>query len=179
MSRLGKQPITIPAGVKVTYADGVFSATGPKGTVSMALKNPAVTVTLSPEAITVAPVADNVESRTLWGTYASHVKNILAGVTTGFEKKMTIEGVGFKFNVAGDTVVLDIGFSHQVKLKIPVDVKVVVDKNLMTVSGASKEAVGQFAARIRGYKPVEPYKGKGIRYEGEYVLRKQGKKSTA
>ncbi|MBI2481997.1 MAG: 50S ribosomal protein L6 [Candidatus Vogelbacteria bacterium] len=179
MSRLGKQPITIPAGAKVTYTDGVFSATGPKGAVSMILNHPAVALSLSPEAVTVTPTNDNVEGRTLWGTYASHIKNILEGVTTGFEKKMIIEGVGFKFNVVGTTVVLDIGFSHQVKVAIPAEVKVVVEKNIMTVSGASKEAVGQFAARIRGYKPVEPYKGKGIRYEGEYVLRKQGKKSTA
>lgn len=178
MSRLGKQPIAIPAGVKVDYTNGVLTVTGPKGTVTTNLKNPAVTVTVNPDNITVTPVGDNVESRTLWGTYASHIKNSLEGVTNGFEKKMIIEGVGFKFNVAGDTVVLDIGFSHQVKLKIPAEVKVAVEKNIMTVSGASKEAVGQFAAQIRGRKPVEPYKGKGIRYDNEFVLRKQGKKST-
>ncbi len=179
MSRLGKQPIAIPAGVTVEYAAGVLKVTGPKGTVSRTLTSPAVEVTVAPEAVTVVPTAETVESRTMWGTYASHIKNAIEGVTAGFEKKLLIEGVGFKFNVAGSQVVLDIGFSHQVKLDIPAALKVAVEKNMMTISGADKELVGQFAAQVRGYKPVEPYKGKGIRYESEYVLRKQGKKATA
>ncbi|MEK7068361.1 MAG: 50S ribosomal protein L6, partial [Patescibacteria group bacterium] len=118
------------------------------------------------------------EARALVGTYASHIRNMLQGVTAGFTKKLLVEGVGFKWDVQGKTVNLALGFSHPVKVAIPEGLTVTADKGALTIVGFDKELVGQFAANIRALKKPEPYKGKGIRYEGEVIRRKQGKKAA-
>lgn len=178
MSRIGKRIINIPAGVTVALNDGVFEVKGPKGTLHRPLKADVV-INISGNEITLAPVKETMFARALWGTYGSHIANMIEGVTNGFTKKMIIEGVGYKANVQGDKLVLDIGFSHQVEEKIPQGVTVTVEKGNITVTGFDKEVVGQFSATVRSHKKTEPYKGKGIRYEGELIRRKQGKKTAA
>lgn len=178
MSRIGRTIITIPSGVEVTKTGDTLTVKGPNGTLVRDFKSD-ITITIADGTVAFAPVRETVANRALWGTYASHVVNMVDGVTKGFERKLLVEGVGYKWSVAGTNVVLDIGFSHTVNVPIPEGVKVVTEKNAMTVSGIDKEKVGQFAAVIRGHKRVEPYKGKGIRYEGEVVRRKQGKKSSS
>ena len=117
-------------------------------------------------------------ARALWGTYGSHLTNMIHGVQTPFEKKLIIEGVGFRGEMSGNTLVLSLGFSHKIEVSIPEGLTVTVEKNVVNVSGIDKEAVGKFAAQIRGYRKPEPYKGKGIRYENEVIRRKEGKKAS-
>lgn len=178
MSRLGVQPAEIPSGVLVTLEDGVLSVKGPKGELSRSIPED-VTVTVTEDSVKVDPARTTIHSRALWGTYASHVRNMLAGVTDGFEKKLEVEGVGYKAEAQADKVVLNVGYSHSVELPIPEGVSVNVEKNVITVSGINKEVVGQFAANIRATREPEPYKGKGIHYEGEYIIRKQGKRAVS
>ena len=177
MSRIGKQPITIPTGVTVNYDGHTLTVKGPLGTVSKVFKSD-VTVTVGDGVVTLAPAYKSIFTSALWGTYASHVGNMIEGVTKGYEKKMILEGIGYKFNVQGNKIVMALGLSHPVEMTIPEGIKVTVDKNNFSVSGIDKEKVGEFAAKIRANKVTEPYKGKGIRYEGEYVRRKQGKKTV-
>lgn len=177
MSRLGKQTAIVPQGVTVTHADGVVTVAGPKATLSRAT-HAEVTIDISDAGVTVAPVKDTKLSHSLWGTFAAHIKNMIHGVTEGFERKLEIEGVGYRAEVKGNTLVLNVGFSHQVELVIPDGITALVEKNVITLNGADKEALGQFAANVRKVKPPEPYKGKGIRYQGEYIIRKQGKKAV-
>jgi large subunit ribosomal protein L6 len=179
MSRLGQKLIPIPAKVEITKDGDKLKVKGPLGELSRDFKMRVINFDITPEGVDVKPVKQTLESKALWGTYASHLKNMIKGVTEGFEKKMSVEGVGFKWAVAGDKVVLNVGFSHDVNMPIPAGIKVVTEKGNMSVSGIDKEAVGAFAAKIRDTKRVEPYKGKGIRYEGEFVRRKQGKKTAA
>jgi large subunit ribosomal protein L6 len=127
-------------------------------------------------AVTLKPKNDN--SKALWGTYASHIVNMIAGVNKPYEKKLIIEGIGYKADVKGAELVMGLGFSHLVKITIPADLKVVSEKGVVTVSGIDKEKVGQFVANIRAQKKPEPYKGKGIRYSDEVIRRKQGKKAA-
>lgn len=178
MSRIAKLPIPIPSGTTVTLADGTFTVKGPKGTVAKAFKDDVV-VLLDPTSVTLKPKNDkDIFSRALWGTYASHVKNMIAGVNTGFQKKLILEGVGFKSEVKGKNLELALGFSHGVTVAIPEGLTVTADKNNIVISGIDKEMVGQFAAKIRAMKKPEPYKGKGFRYDGEVIRRKQGKKAA-
>ena len=178
MSRIAKQPIPIPAGTTVTLADGVFTVKGPKGTLTRAVK-PDVVILIDADNVVLKPKDDtSIFSRALWGTYASHVKNMFAGVTAGYSKKLILEGVGFKSEVKGKDLVLALGFSHGVNVAIPEGLTVTAEKNVITVSGIDKEMVGQFAAKVRAMKKPEPYKGKGFRYEGEVIRRKQGKKAA-
>ena len=178
MSRIAKQPIPIPANTKVTFVDGLFTVTGPKGTLSRALRNEVV-VLVDAESIVLKPRTDSdIFSRALWGTYASHVKNMIAGVTIGYVKKLILEGVGFKSEVKGKDLNLALGFSHGVVVPIAEGLTVTAEKNVITISGIDKEQVGQFASKIRSMKKPEPYKGKGFRYEGEVIRRKQGKKAA-
>lgn len=177
MSRLGKQTAVIPAGVEVTSADGVLTVKGPKATLTRPVHSD-VAVTVSEEGVAVAPLKETKLSRSLWGTFAAHVKNMIHGVTEGFEKKLEIEGVGYRAEMKGRTLVLNVGFSHPVELEVPEGLEAVVEKSLITITGADKDAVGQFAANVRKVKKPEPYKGKGIRYQGEYIIRKQGKKAV-
>ena len=177
MSRLGKQPIEIPSGVEASLTDGVLTVKGAKGTLSRPLKD-SVSVSIEGNAITLAPAKDNDEARALWGTYASHVNNMIQGVNEGFTKILEIEGVGYRAEAQGNKLVLNVGFSHPVELELPEGVSATVEKNVITVSGHDKEVVGQFAANVRKVRPPEPYKGKGIHYQGEYIIRKQGKKAV-
>jgi len=182
MSRVGRQLITLPTGVTATLAANTLTVKGPKGTLTREFK-PVIEIKIDGSEIRLAPRTDSGLKAgvvtPLWGTYASHVKNMVTGATTGFVKTLLIEGVGFKAAVAGDTLTLDLGFSHPIKLKVPAGIAVTVEKGTMTITGADKEQVGQFTATVRAYKPTEPYKGKGIRYSDETVIRKQGKKNLA
>jgi large subunit ribosomal protein L6 len=177
MSRIGKQPITIPSGVTASLSGGVLSIKGPLGTLSRSFKSD-INIVVEGNVINLTPTHQSVFTAALWGTYGSHVSNMIEGVTKGYEKKMILEGIGYKFNVSSNKIVMALGLSHPVEMVIPSDIKVTADKNLISVSGIDKEKVGEFAAKIRAHKVTEPYKGKGIRYEGEFVRRKQGKKTV-
>lgn len=177
MSRVGKQIIQIPGGTTVSFNDSVFSVKGPKGELSKTFKNN-IAINITDKEITLSPNDDSNFSYALWGTYASHIINMIAGVTTPYEKKLALEGVGYRMAIEGKTIILNLGFSHDVRVEIPEGLTVAVEKNSMTITGIDKEQVGQFAANIRSLKKPEPYKGKGIRYVGEYIRRKQGKKSS-
>lgn len=178
MSKIGKNPITIPEKTEVTVAAGIVTVKGPLGTISKSVHS-MVTVAVADGAVQVSPKNTSKLARSLWGTYGSHVKNMIAGVNMKYQKKLTLEGIGYRVELQGKSLKFLVGFSHPVVLPIPAGLDVVVEKNAMTVSGIDKDAVGQFAADIRSVKKPEPYKGKGIRYEGEYVRQKQGKKVTA
>jgi len=178
MSRLGKRAIAIPAGTEVSIASSEITVKGKGGTLKRMI-HPAVTITIEKSEITVTPKEKSRLGRALWGTYAAHVRNMISGVNTPFIKKLQVEGIGFKAELNGKNLKLSIGFSHPVVLAIPAGITAVVEKNIITVSGADKEQVGEFAASVRATKKPEPYKGKGIRYEGEVVREKQGKKAAA
>jgi large subunit ribosomal protein L6 len=177
MSRIGKKIIAIPAGTEVTLVNGVLTVKGPQGTLSKNFKND-IDVTIADGKVTLTPKTMSLENRALWGTYASHVMNMVAGVTTPFVKKLILEGIGYKSEVKGTNLVLALGFSHPVNVPIPATLKVTAEKNVITVSGIDKEVVGEFAANLRSMKKPEPYKGKGMRYDGEVIKRKQGKKTA-
>ncbi len=177
MSRLAKRPITIPAKTEVITSAAEVVVKGPKGTLTRPLHR-LIKVEVGAEGVVVTPKVENLESRAMLGTTAAHIRNMVEGVNKGFSKKLLIEGVGYKWDVQGKTVNLALGFSHPVKVAIPEGLTVAVDKGALTVAGADPEAVGQFAADIRALKKPEPYKGKGIRYEGEVIRRKQGKKAA-
>lgn len=177
MSRLGKQPAQIPSGVTVTFTDGVLSVKGPKGTLVEKIR-PEVSLTIEDGVLSLSPKKDTITARALWGTYASLVRNMITGVTEGFSRVLEIEGVGYRAEVQGQKLVLNVGFSHQVFMDIPEGISAAVEKNAITLQGFDKHALGQFAANVRKVRPPEPYKGKGIRYRGEHIIRKQGKKAV-
>lgn len=178
MSRLGKQAIKIPTGTEVVVSDGVLTVKGKGGTLSRTLHS-AVALSIDNGAVSVAPAGKTRLAQALWGTYAAHVRNMVAGVNTPFIKKLEVQGIGYRAELAGKQIKLLIGFSHPVLVDIPEGIAVTIEKNVITVSGADRERVGQFAADVRNHKKPEPYKGKGIRYEGEVVRTKQGKKAGA
>src|SRR3989344_2303951 len=168
MSKLAKKPIILPAKTEFSVVDGLMRIKGPKGELSRPTHR-LVSVEMGSEGAMVTPKGKSLESRALVGTYASHVRNMIKGVNEGFTKKLLVEGVGYKWDVAGKTLNLALGFSHPVKVVIPAGLEVKAEKSALTISGIDKEAVGQFAANIRALKKPEPYKGKGIRYEGEVI----------
>ncbi|MBI2097903.1 MAG: 50S ribosomal protein L6 [Candidatus Vogelbacteria bacterium] len=179
MSRIGRQTIVIPTDVTVTAAAGQVLVKGPKGS----LKRPwpaalALAITASEVKVSLRDASRASEQSALWGTYAAHLKNMIRGVTEGFGKSLLVEGIGYKAVVSSDTIILNAGFSHPVVRPIPRELKVTVEKNLINISGFDRELVGQFAAVIRAIRPPDPYKGKGIRYADEVVIRKQGKKAV-
>lgn len=176
MSRLGKQPVAIPAGVTITCTDGLLTVAGPKGTLTRVIKSD-VTISIADGQLTLTP-GTTPDAPALWGTYAAHVRNMIKGVTEGFTKVLDIEGVGYRAEVKGSTLVLNVGFSHPVPLDIPAGVTALVEKSAITLTAADKDLLGQFAANVRKVRKPEPYKGKGIRYRGEYIIRKQGKKAA-
>jgi large subunit ribosomal protein L6 len=178
MSRIGKQPIEIPDKTSVTVSDGIIAVLGPGGELRRRLHGD-VSVAVENGVVTVSPARETQLSQALWGTYASLIRSMVVGVNEPFVKKLQVEGIGYRVETSGDTLKLSVGFSHPVELKIPEGISVAVEKNIITVSGINKEQVGQFAADVRAVKKPEPYKGKGIRYEGEIVRRKQGKKGAA
>jgi large subunit ribosomal protein L6 len=177
MSRLAKRPIVIPAKTEVTVSGGLVMVKGPKGTLQKPIHR-MVTIEVGADGVQVSPKGESLQSRALIGTFASHIKNMIGGVNSGFSKKLLIEGVGYKWDVQGKTLNLALGFSHPVKVAIPEGLTVKADKGALDISGFDKELVGQFAADIRAMKKPEPYKGKGIRYDGEVIRRKQGKKAA-
>ncbi|MBI2038723.1 MAG: 50S ribosomal protein L6 [Candidatus Niyogibacteria bacterium] len=178
MSRLAKKPIPIPAGVTAEFRDGIFYVKGPKGELKRATPSD-LTLEISASEVAIRPVAEGRRGRIFSGTYASHVRNMLEGVSRGFEKKLEIEGVGFRAEMRGAAVSLNVGLSHPVVVEPRAGVLFKVEKNIITVSGSDKEAVGDEAARIRRVRKPEPYKGTGIRYAGEVIRRKAGKKVVA
>ncbi len=177
MSRLAKRPIPIPNQTEITISNGLIAVTGPKGTLTKPLHRH-IAVEIGADGVQVSKKSSAKEAQALVGTFASHVRNMLEGVTTGFSKKLIVEGVGFKWDVAGKTLNLALGFSHPIRMTIPEGLTVVAERSALTISGFDKEVVGQFAANVRAHKKPEPYKGKGIRYEGEVIRRKQGKKAA-
>jgi large subunit ribosomal protein L6 len=177
MSRLGKKPIAIPKGAEARVEGRVVHVKGPKGELAVELKS-VVDAKVEEGNVILTPHNQAIQTRALWGTYASLIKGALKGVTEGYEIKLLIEGVGYKMDVKGDKVALAVGLSHGVELKIPAGIKVTAEKGSMTIQGADKQAVGEFAAVIRSNKKPEPYKGKGIRYDGEVIRRKQGKRGA-
>lgn len=178
MSRIGKQNLNIPNGTTVSFEKGVFSVKGPKGELKKDLKEDLIKFNISEEGITSEPLRNDKISKSLWGTYMSHIENMIKGVNEGFEKKLVIDGVGFKWEVKGDKLQLNIGYSHPLFIEIPKTVTVTIDKVTLIVSGSDIEEVSLFAMKVRKLKPTEPYKGKGIKYSDEVVIRKQGKKSA-
>ncbi|HEY5383135.1 MAG TPA: 50S ribosomal protein L6 [Candidatus Paceibacterota bacterium] len=177
MSRLAKRPIAMPPQTELTFKANELHVKGPKGTLTKA-GHRLISIEVVPEGVQVSTKAQSIEAQALLGTYASHVRNMLEGVTKGFVKKLIVEGVGYKWDVQGKTLNLALGFSHPVKMDIPEGLSVKAEKNTLIIEGSNKEAVGQFAANVRALKKPEPYKGKGIRYDGEVIRRKQGKKAA-
>lgn len=178
MSKVGRNSIVIPSGVRPTLAGAVLTVEGPKGTLRQALHQ-AVAVEISEGAISVKRTADTKVGRAMHGTTQRLIANMVAGVTSGFEKKLIIEGVGYKASVKGKDLVLEIGYSHPVAVPIPGGIEVTAEKGLITVRGTDKQMVGQTAAIIRARRPADPYKGKGIRYDDEILHLKPGKKAAA
>lgn len=176
MSRLAKKPTAIGK-TDVSVAHGVLTVKGSKGTLTKRV-HPAVGITVDAGAVTVVPNNNSRLAKALTGTFVSHIRNMVQGVEVPFVRKLILEGVGYRVEVKGKEVVLTVGFSHTVPLVIPEDVTATVEKNVIKLESINKESVGQFAADIRRVKPPEPYLGKGIRYEGEVILRKQGKKAV-
>ena len=177
MSRIGKKPIQITEGIKVEMGDQNLKVLGPKGELQIELPRD-IKVELKDNSILVSLKRDNPskKSNSLWGLYRALIFNMVYGVSKGFEKKLEIEGVGYKVMVDGENLVLNVGFVNPIKIKKPEGINFAVEKNVITVSGISKEKVGQISAIIRKAKKAEPYKGKGIRYKGEKIRRKEGKK---
>jgi large subunit ribosomal protein L6 len=175
MSRIGKKPVIIPNGVKAELKDQTLTVTGPKGILTMPV-HPKVTVEISgSEALIDVAKKDDKKERALWGLFRSLIQNMVDGAQKGFEKKLEVNGVGFKVALAGTKLTLNLGFSHPIDVEVPADLQVTVEKNIITVAGPDKQRVGQFAAEIRELKKPEPYKGKGIKYADEVIRRKAGK----
>jgi large subunit ribosomal protein L6 len=176
MSRVGKYPVAVPAGVDVQIADQILTAKGKLGALSVGL-TPDVVVTVEGGKVTVTPAGDSKRSRMMWGTTRALVNNLVRGVSEGFSVALEINGVGYRAAVNGKVLNLQLGYSHDIEFPIPDDVKVVCDKpTAITISGADKQRVGAIAAKIRSFRGPEPYKGKGVKYATETIRRKEGKK---
>ncbi len=179
MSRIGKKPVTVPSGITATVAGQLVKMKGPKGELSFTVPD-VIKVEKGTAGISVLPVDESKKARSMWGMSRTQVANLIEGVTNGYTHTLEIQGVGYRASMKGkDLLNLQIGFSHEILHEVPkgVEVKVAGAKQeIITVSGIDKQLVGQVAADIRAYRPPEPYQGKGIRYKGEYVHRKEGKK---
>lgn len=174
MSRIGKAPVQIPSGVTVTIDKDAVSVTGPKGSLSQ-FAMPGITVKQEGEQLVVTRVDDEAVHRAKHGLMRSLVNNMIVGVSEGFNKQLELNGVGYRVNLAGQELKFNLGFSHEVSYKLPEGVQAKVEQNIITISGHSKQQVGQVAAEVRALKKPEPYKGKGIKYVGERIIRKSGK----
>ena len=178
MSRIGNRVIVIPDGVSVELNDNIIKVSGPKGNMEMTVKSP-ITVEVNGNEITLKKNGETKEANMLHGTMNSNLNNIIKGVKEGFKKELEIIGVGYKFAVQGNTLVINAGYSHPVKLEIPTGIKVeAVSNTEINITGCDKVLVGEFAANVRKVRKPEPYKGKGIRYKDEHVRRKEGKKAA-
>jgi large subunit ribosomal protein L6 len=179
MSRIGKKPIPLPAKVTATIKDQIVTMKGPKGELSFTIPD-VIRVENSAEGITVSPTDESKRARAMWGMSRTQITNLIEGVTNGYSRVLEIQGVGFRATMKGkDQLQLQVGFSHDIVHKVPNGIEVKVGggkQEIITVTGADKQKVGQMAAEIRASRPPEPYQGKGIRYQGEYILRKEGKK---
>ena len=176
MSRIGKQPVEIPSGVTVDAKGKDVSVKGPKGTLDMGLSD-LIEYTLEDGEISVKPANDTRAARNHWGMQRTMVSNLVEGVTEGFTKVLEINGVGYRAQAQGKKLKLQLGYSHDVDLDVPEGLEVKTpDQTTIEISGIDKQAVGQFAANVRKWRKPEPYKGKGIKYRGEYIFRKEGKK---
>lgn len=176
MSRIGKKPVAVPSGVTVALNGSDLSVKGPKGELAMSFV-PEVTASHENDAITIRPSNDTKRARSMWGMQRSMVSNLIEGVTNGFSKKLGLQGVGYRAQMKGSALNLQLGFSHDINFPVPEGIKIETpDQTTIVVSGIDKQLVGETAAKIREYRKPEPYKGKGVRYDGEYVFRKEGKK---
>jgi large subunit ribosomal protein L6 len=176
MSRTGKKPVSIPAGVTASLEGGVISVTGPKGALSLPMEGE-VTYALEDGMLSVKPANETKRARSFWGMQRTLIQNLVTGVTTGFSKTLEITGVGYRANSQGRKLKLQLGYSHDVDLEVPEGLEVKTpDQTTIEISGIDAQKVGQFAAEIRRWRKPEPYKGKGIKYRGEYIFRKEGKK---
>jgi large subunit ribosomal protein L6 len=176
MSRVGKYPVEIPSGVSVEIDGVVVKAKGKLGELSARLTDD-VEITTKDNVVIVQPRPDAPNAKKMWGTSRAIIKGLVDGVSEGFQKKLEINGVGYRAQVQGKELVLQLGYSHDVKYPIPAGIKIECpDQTHIEISGADKQKVGQVAAEIRGYRQPEPYKGKGIKYADEFILRKEGKK---
>jgi large subunit ribosomal protein L6 len=174
MSRIGKKPIAIPSGVEVTFNNGVVTVK--KGSSSSDVQtHDRVGVEVSDGNVVFTPKGDDRESKAFWGTYRALTNNAIVGLTQGFTKSLEINGVGYRAAVKGKVLELQLGFSHPINFEIPEGIEIGVEKNIISVKGSSKQLVGQTAAKIRGFRPPEPYKGKGVKYTDEHIVRKAGK----
>ncbi len=176
-SRLVKKPIPVPAKVEVTAANGMLTVKGAKATLTRSVHS-SISMEVTPEGVVIAPKNTSRLANALTGTFASHLKAMMQGVETPFKKVLILTGVGYRVELRGTDLVLTVGFSHPVVLPIPQGLTATVVKNTITIEGADKQQVGQFAAEVRDVKRPEPYLGKGIAYEGEQIRRKQGKKAA-
>jgi large subunit ribosomal protein L6 len=176
MSRIGKKPVAIPAGVTATIEGGQLSVKGPKGTLTLQLADE-VTYAVEDGAISVQPANDTKRARSFWGMQRTMVQNLVTGVTEGFTKTLNITGVGYRANAQGKNLKLQLGYSHDVDFAIPEGITIATpDQTTVNITGVDKQKVGQVAAEIRRWRKPEPYKGKGIKYAGEFIFRKEGKK---
>lgn len=175
MSRIGRKPIVIPAGVEVTMNGTNITVKGPKGTLNSNI-HPLMNVSIENGEVLVTRPNDEKQARSLHGLTRTNISNMVEGVVNGFEKKLEVQGVGYRVAKQGTSLVMNLGFSHQVIVNETEDIKIEApDANTIIVKGIDKQKVGQFAAEIREKRPPEPYKGKGIRYAGEHIIRKEGK----
>ena len=176
MSRIGKKPVAVPAGVTASIEGGVLSVKGPKGTLSLTLRDE-ISYVVEDGGITVKPANDTKQARAFWGMQRTLVQNLVTGVTEGFTKKLLITGVGYRAAAQGRNLRLQLGYSHDVDVAVPEGIEIKTpDNTTVEISGIDKQKVGQVAAEIRRWRKPEPYKGKGIKYDGEYIFRKEGKK---
>ena len=176
MSRIGKNPVAIPAGVQVNLAEQVLTVSGGKGKLTLPISTE-VTATVADGSVTIAPKSESKRARAMWGTTRALVNNMVIGVSAGFTRTLEINGVGYRAAVQGRTLNLQLGYSHDIPYPIPQDIQIACERpTLIAISGADKQRVGQVAAEIRAYRGPEPYKGKGIKYSDEVIRRKEGKK---
>jgi len=176
MSRIGKKPVAIPSGVTADIANGVLTVKGPKGTLTLTLRDE-ISYTVDGDTILVKPANDTKSARAFWGMQRTLVDNLVTGVTQGYTKVLEITGVGYRANAQGKNLKLQLGYSHDVDYAVPEGIEIKTpDNTTVEISGIDKQKVGQVAAEIRRWRKPEPYKGKGIKYRGEFIFRKEGKK---
>ncbi len=176
MSRIGKRPVALPSGVTATTEGQILSVKGPKGTLSLQMRDE-ISYDISEDGISVQPANASKEARAFWGMQRTLVQNLVTGVTEGFTKVLEISGVGYRANAQGKTLRLQLGYSHDVNVAVPDGIEIKTpDQTTVEISGIDRQQVGQVAAEIRRWRKPEPYKGKGIKYRGEYIFRKEGKK---
>jgi large subunit ribosomal protein L6 len=176
MSRIGKRPVAIPSGVTAEIANGILSVKGPKGTLTLTMRDE-ISYVLEDGVISVKPANDTKQARAFWGMQRTLVENLVTGVTQGYTKVLEITGVGYRANSQGKNLKLQLGYSHDVDFAVPEGIEIKTpDNTTVEISGIDKQKVGQVAAEIRRWRKPEPYKGKGIKYRGEYIFRKEGKK---